>query len=193
MITESGRWLWEVTWHQGKAYGVSYPTPKGAPSTALLVSDDGRQFTPLVKPFQMTQRPTEAIIQFAKDGSCVCLHRRDGQPGHAVFGSAAKPSGPWTWKTLDRKIGGPSLTQHPASGEWIGVVRLYDGGARTEVCHIDPQKGTLTPLCRLPSGGDTSYPGLVWQENGHLLVSYYSSHQGKAMIYLAEIAFHANP
>jgi len=36
----------------------------------------------------------------------------------------------------------------------------------------------------LPSGGDTSYPGLLWHEE-RLWVSYYSSHEGKTSIYLA--------
>jgi hypothetical protein len=38
----------------------------------------------------------------------------------------------------------------------------------------------------LPSGGDTSYPGLVWRED-QLRMSYYSSHEGKSAIYLARI------
>ena len=38
----------------------------------------------------------------------------------------------------------------------------------------------------LPSGGDTSYPGLVWYD-GILWVSYYSSHEGKTSIYLAKL------
>ena len=33
-----------------------------------------------------------------------------------------------------------------------------------------------------PSGGDTSYPGIVWHD-GKLWMSYYSSHEGKARIY----------
>ena len=44
---------------------------------------------------------------------------------------------------------------------------------------------TLTdykPELTLPSSGDNSYPGLVW-ENGTLWVSYYSSHEGKTDIY----------
>jgi len=45
----------------------------------------------------------------------------------------------------------------------------------------------LTPLVTLPSGGDTSYPGLVWHD-GELWMSYYSSHEGKTSIYLARIA-----
>jgi hypothetical protein len=39
---------------------------------------------------------------------------------------------------------------------------------------------------RLPSGGDTSYAGLVWHEN-LLWVSYYASHEGKTAIYLAKV------
>src|SRR5205085_7380324 len=42
------------------------------------------------------------------------------------------------------------------------------------------------PVLTLPSGGDTSYAGLVWHE-GLLWVSYYSSHEGKASIYLAKV------
>ena len=44
----------------------------------------------------------------------------------------------------------------------------------------------ITPILELPSGGDCSYPGLVFFE-GHLYVSYYSSHEGKASIYVAKV------
>ena len=50
---------------------------------------------------------------------------------------------------------------------------------------------TLTgyePVLKLASGGDTSYPGMVWHE-GLLWLSYYSSHEGRASIYLAKIRF----
>ncbi len=39
---------------------------------------------------------------------------------------------------------------------------------------------------KLPSGGDTSYAGLVLH-NGLLWVSYYSSHEEKTAIYLAKV------
>jgi hypothetical protein len=38
----------------------------------------------------------------------------------------------------------------------------------------------------LPSGGDTSYAGMVWHD-GVLWVSYYASHEGKTAIYLARV------
>ena len=46
--------------------------------------------------------------------------------------------------------------------------------------------GQLKALLNFRSGGDTSYPGLVWYE-GLLWVSYYSSHEGKTSIYLAKV------
>jgi hypothetical protein len=46
--------------------------------------------------------------------------------------------------------------------------------------------GKLQEALKLPSGGDTSYAGLVWHAV-LLWVSYYSSHEGKSAIYLARV------
>ena len=39
---------------------------------------------------------------------------------------------------------------------------------------------------KLPSGGDTSYAGMVWHD-GMLWISYYSSHEEKTAVYLARV------
>jgi hypothetical protein len=70
----------------------------------------------------------------------------------------------------------------------VAAVRLYDGRVRTSLCWLDLEKGTLRECLTLPSGGDTSYAGLVWYEE-LLWVSYYSSHEGKTSIYLAKVRF----
>jgi len=57
---------------------------------------------------------------------------------------------------------------------------------RTSIVEIDAETAKVTELVSLPSGGDNSYPGMVFHE-GILLVSYYSSHEGKASIYLARL------
>ena len=44
---------------------------------------------------------------------------------------------------------------------------------------VDPETGKVDELLTLPSGGDTSYPGLVMHD-GQLWISYYSSHDGKS-------------
>ncbi|CAN5790124.1 hypothetical protein BH23PLA1_BH23PLA1_21550 [soil metagenome] len=51
---------------------------------------------------------------------------------------------------------------------------------------LDPEAGTLTEFLALPSGGDTSYPGLVWHDD-QLWVCYYSSHEDRTSIYLAQV------
>jgi hypothetical protein len=63
---------------------------------------------------------------------------------------------------------------------------MHDGGAHTAITYIDVKNGTMTKMIKLPSGGDTSYPGLVWHK-GMLYVSYYSSHEAKTGIYLAKL------
>jgi hypothetical protein len=66
------------------------------------------------------------------------------------------------------------------------VTRLYDGGTRTSLSWLDPQNAKLTEALKLPSGGDTSYAGMVLHER-QLWISYYSSHEGKSSIYLAKV------
>ncbi|MFV1963959.1 MAG: hypothetical protein ACC628_00945 [Pirellulaceae bacterium] len=46
----------------------------------------------------------------------------------------------------------------------------------------------LIEALQLPSGGDTSYAGLVWHDD-MLWISYYASHEGKTSIYLAKVKF----
>ena len=76
-------------------------------------------------------------------------------------------------------------------GRIVAAVRLYDNGARTSLMWLDSDGAKLTEFLKLPSGGDTSYAGLAWHE-GLLWVSYYSSHEGKACVYLAKVRIPLN-
>jgi hypothetical protein len=57
---------------------------------------------------------------------------------------------------------------------------------KTDVALLDVATNQLQSILSLPSGGDTSYPGLVYRD-GILWVSYYSSHEGKTGVYLAKV------
>jgi hypothetical protein len=84
-------------------------------------------------------------------------------------------------------LGGPQLIRD-GKGDWWAAGRLTTSGKpQTVLCKLDVKQGKLIPALTLPSGGDTSYPGLVLH-NGTLWMSYYSSHEGKSSIYLARIA-----
>lgn len=76
-------------------------------------------------------------------------------------------------------------------GRLVAVVRLYDKKVRTALCWVDPKAGTIKEFLALPSGGDTSYAGIVFKD-GLLWISYYSSHEGKTSIYFAKVKIPAS-
>jgi hypothetical protein len=182
-IGDPDYWLWRVTWHKGTAYSIGYGCGKDR-SIRLYTSKDGKKFTTLVERLFDVGYPNETSIVFDGD-TAYCLLRRDGNPSSGLLGVAQPPYTKWEWKDLGVRIGGPHLTRL-SNDKWVAAVRLYDKKVRTSLCWIEPKAGRLTEFLELPSGGDTSYAGLVDYQD-HLWVSYYSSHEGKTSIYLAKV------
>lgn len=183
-IGDKDFWIWRITWRGDTAYGIGYSTT-GKPIIRLYKSDDGREFQTLVENLFDQEEPNETSLVFRRDGACLCLLRRDGQPGNGLLGVSHPPYTEWRWNDLGIRIGGPHMIELP-DGRLIAAGRSYDGGAHTRIWQVDAAAGRLTELATLPSGGDTSYPGLVYHD-GLLWVSYYSSHEGKTSIYLAKV------
>jgi hypothetical protein len=186
-IGEPDMWLWRATWRGDTAYGVGYSTnaPPEERLTRLYRSTDGTRWQPLVDRFYTEGYPNEHALVFLPDGTACCLLRRDGGTLTGQLGTAKPPYRQWSWRDLGKRIGGPQMVRLP-DGRLIAAVRLHDGKVRTGICRVDPAAGTLTEMLTLPSGGDTSYAGLVYH-GGVLWVSYYSSHEGKTAVYLARV------
>lgn len=184
-IGQPNDWLWRVTWHEGKAYAVGYSTSNKSRVARLYASDNGKSFKPIVPVLHQEGYPNEASLLFDTDDSALCLLRRDGTPSSGLLGRSKPPYASWEWLDLGVRIGGPHLIRL-SDGRLCAGVRLYDGKQRMALGWIDADKGTFTEWMALPSGGDCSYPGLVEHE-GRLWVSYYSSHEGKTSIYLAQV------
>jgi len=189
-IGQKDFWLWRVAWRGGTCYGVGYATAAGR-HARLYRSKDGRTFDVLVERLFEKGFPNEASLVFEPDGTARCLLRRDGRPNSAQLGTAGPPYTKWTWQDLGKRIGGPKLLRLP-DGRLIAAGRRYDGRVRTSLMWLDPRKGELREMLALPSGGDTSYPGLVLH-GGLLWVSYYASHEGKASVYLAKVKLPISP
>src|SRR5439155_23270447 len=102
---------------------------------------------------------------------------------HGWLGTSKAPFKDWTWHETKYRFGGPNFIVLP-DGRLIGASRLHPGGPKTAIARMT--KDSYQPILTLPSGGDTSYAGLVWHED-LLWVSYYSSHEGKSSIYLAKV------
>ncbi|MCZ7374488.1 exo-alpha-sialidase [Micromonospora sp. WMMC250] len=183
-VGEPGVWVWRAAWHDGAMYGVGYATRE--PRFARLYrSTDGVDLQPWVPVLVEGGYPNESGLVFTPEGAAFCLLRRDGAEATALLGRALPPYQDWRWTDLGVQVGGPALLRLP-DGRLLAGVRLHDGEVRTAICAVDPDRGELTELVALPSGGDTSYPGLVWHDD-LLWVSYYSSHEGRTCVYLAEV------
>jgi hypothetical protein len=181
-VGDPNYWLWRATWHNGVCYSIGYRV--GADKHVRLYrSEDGRRFETLVARLQDEGYPNETSLVFLPDETALCLLRRDPQNG--LLGSSAPPYTEWQWQDVGTRIGGPHMIRLP-DGRLLAAVRLYDGNVRTSLCWINQDSGKLIEILALPSGGDSSYAGLVWQDE-RLWVSYYSSHEGKTSIYLANV------
>ncbi len=187
-IADPGYWVWRIVDRDGAQYGLGYETKKKTFGTRLYKSEDGRKFKAIVPTLTGPDMgyANEAALLFLADGTLLSVLRRD-TPGklEGLLGTAKAPYTEWSWKPLNLRIGGPDMLQLP-DGRIVVAGRDYVGGATTRLWWLDTENQKLNEIVKLPSGGDTSYPGLVYKD-GFLWVSYYSSHEGKTSIYLAKV------
>ena len=193
-VLVKGDWLWRVTWHKDRAYGIAYSnaskaTPTNEWTLTLVASDDGATFRPITT-LAVPNRANESTLRFLPNDDCVALVRREGFPDNpdrdAWIGTSSPPYKDWHWHSAGMPIGGPNFIILP-SGALVASGRENNAKPATAKTFVgamtlDAVKAELI----LPSGGDCSYPGLVWHD-GLLWVSYYSSHEGKTSIYLAKV------
>ena len=187
-IAPDDEWLWRVTWYGGVAYagGYNWAAEGAAHHLRLYTSRAGRTFQLLGGELLTEDYPNETTLIFREDGACYALARRDAGSRSAMFGTAPPPYTEWTWQDTGMYLGGPDFVLLP-DGRLLAAGRVMQGeDPRTALLGLDPATGQLTELLTLPSGGDTSYPGLALHE-GMLWVSYYSSHEGPTSVYLAKV------
>jgi hypothetical protein len=157
----------------------------GAAPLRLYTSPDGLRFTVHSEAIPVPGEPTEAALLLLSDGGALCLLRREGASPTAQLGKSRAPYRAWTLSDLHKSLAAPNLMRLP-DGRFLAAGRLIDETVRTSLCWLDPEQETLTEFFALPSAGDTGHPGLAYHQ-GLLWASYYSSHEGKAMIYLAKV------
>jgi hypothetical protein len=193
-INIDDEWLWRVTWHGGTAYGVSYRN-RGEAGAALNLwkSTDGITYEKItVLQPGGDAWPNETTLRFDPDGTMIALVRRERDSRTAFLGRSRPPFTDWSWHDTGRMIQGPDFLRSAAGWWYAGRDQPPgDSAIRTVVGRLDNH--TARPFLTLPSGGDTSYPGIVEAAPGELWISYYSSHQGPAAIYLARVHLAPNP
>ncbi len=180
-----GTWRWSVTWHKGVAYSFGYSARDEW--GGFYSSVDGKSWETVRREVyaDLDAPGNETSLLFTDEDHCYCLLRRDQGSCTALLGEADPPYTDWVWRDLGVRIGGPKMIAM-GHGCFLSAVRLYDDEVRTSLCSINVNNLKFEELLSLPSGGDTSYAGMVLH-NETVWVSYYSSHEEKSNIYLAKV------
>jgi len=186
-------WIWRVTWNGDTGYGVDYFTYEdGSRGITLLKTKDGIHFDTMTA-LEMDGFPNEATIRFLSDGRMAIMVRRDGNPSSTLWGISSSPYMQWKWGEIPFFIGGPDFaliddTKIIAGGRNVSG---QPGWPTTTLYTGDVQNARFHEAFVLPSGGDTSYPGILI-DGKYVLVSYYASHERNwPSIYLAKIPLSA--
>jgi hypothetical protein len=134
---------------------------------------------------------SETTLRFLPDETLVAMIRCEDGAKLGKIGMARPPYREWTLRDSNERFGGPNFVRLPG-GALLAASRDYQPQAHTELWWLDLDTAKFSDLVALPSGGDNSYPGLVVDApNQRLYVSYYSSHEGRAAIYLATLRLDA--
>ncbi|GAA4464561.1 sialidase family protein [Nibrella saemangeumensis] len=186
-------WIWRVTWHKGVGYGIDYQLKengrdrsklkKDAWLVYLLKTTDGKYFEK-VSQLEVDSLPNEATIRVDEKDNMYVLVRREAGDRMGVLAHSNYPYQQWNYNKLSLRLGGPNFLFLNKNDIVMGT-RLYEDKTTTGILVTD-RSGKVRKTIRLPSDGDTSYPGMLMYKN-KLWVSYYSSHEGKSSIYLAQI------
>ncbi len=188
-IGQDNAWLWKPVFHGGKGYCAA--RIMDTQDLRLYEDADGDGLNWTVKSTDISSLAGgEAAIVFTDSGTAYMLHREGGGSNDGELGVATAPYDSWTFTASGTDIGGPDMIQ-TYDGRLLAATRLY-GSERTSLSWVDASSGKITEDLTLPSGGDCSYAGMVWHED-QLWVSYYSSHEGKASIYLAKVNYDPDP
>jgi hypothetical protein len=177
-------WLWRLTWQAGIGYGVVYQPGESEHGLQLFRTRDGIHYEHITA-LNVGGKPNETTLCFLPDQTMLALVRREGADAPGYLGQSPPPYTDWSWQSIGARLGGPNLIRLP-DGRLLCATRDYTGEEHKTILAFVTLDGGFEKAVTLPSGGDTSYPGLA-VEDDILYVSYYSSHEGKSSIYLAKI------
>ena len=181
-------WVWKVTWHGGKGYGVCYGNNKAGDSfsISLVATNDGEDYE-ILKNFSIEGSPSEARVRFTDDNTMIILLRR-GPLERGMIGSSKPPYSEWEWRELNVYLAGQDFIID--EDRIICVTRTSQDVFEKTCVYWGQTNGNFEWSYILPSsgkGGDTSY-GSILAEDNEYVISYYSMHETeKPSIYIVTI------
>ena len=175
-VYDSGWWLWRVRVLDGVFYTAAYTAVRPTPDkrvTQLLRSDDGLEWE-LVSTVTDQNMAGEADMWLEANGAMSLLTRTRN---NAILYRSDEPRQTWTATQLDALVHSPVMAQWN-DRRFIAGRDKHEGKTVTKLWELDGDR--LAELMVLPSGGDTSYAGLIVDPDADtngapaLYVSWYS-------------------
>ncbi|UPK70739.1 hypothetical protein [Chitinophaga filiformis] len=173
-------WLWRVqkrgnTDMYTMAYGVASRQPmKTTISLYGSNPDIFPRFRLLKKDVSSDGCPTECAMLFTHTKKMVIVARRDCDSKTSWLGLSDTPYNVIEWHDMGRTIESPNIIE--VKNRFYLAGRAYDPpyfGPVTALFDLDIEHKKVTKLENLPSGWDTGYPGLYYND-GKLWISYYA-------------------
>lgn len=179
--SNSNFWMWSLINNKGTYYGFDY-----LHFQLFKSSDQGKTFYPLTKfnKESIGEDPSEVALITDTNDKMYAFIRRANANGY--LGTSLPPYASWEFKELNYRLEGQFPLLYNNDKFIIGTRAFDENGATYTAIYITDLQGNRSKEIKLPSGGDTSYPGLVL-DNEYLSVSYYSSHEGRTSIYFTKI------
>lgn len=181
--------LWKPTPHAGKFYSAAHKKDEASGGKGrevhLVTSDDGLAWKK-ISTIRAGNWESETTLLFGPgDHVTAFLRQKYGSPPAQIL-EADPPYEQWTSRAPNvNHFSGHSI--HTFRGVTYLFSRTMDYQTKEagQVIYTY-EEGKLAPYCRLPAGGDCAYAEAV-EQGDEMLVSYYSSHEGAANIYLARV------
>lgn len=191
-------WIWSFTQDGNLVYGAGYGgnPESGSTEVTLYQGDTAEHFQKWTVLHADAQYPNETAL-LMEGNAGLAIVRREYEPGQtqsppynngtALLAQSQAPFKEWSARDLGVYVGGPALLRLPDGRIVVAGRKVVGPQHYMALWELDVENAGLQELIVLPSANDCSYPGLVWHED-KLWVSYYSGHEGKSDIYLAEIS-----
>lgn len=178
--------LWKPIEQDGKFWATAHVKSRDGKSrdVHLITSADGIKWDK-VSLIRGGNWESETTIHFVTPTRIAAfLRQKYGSPQASVFFADA-PYTTWT----GGPVPGAHFSGHAAytvNGVNYLFSRAYEGKNTGLTIYTFDAEAKLTPYCKLPAGGDCSYPSMV-VDGKDMVVAYYSSHEGPANIYTCRV------
>ncbi|HSI65036.1 MAG TPA: exo-alpha-sialidase [Candidatus Saccharimonadia bacterium] len=180
--------LWKPLVHDGTFYAAAHKKDESSNGKGrevhLVKSADGIKWEK-VSTIRAGNWESETTMYFDEKHHAVAfLRQKYGSPQAQILESEP-PYATWSARPADvNHFSGHSV--HTFRGVTYLLSRIMGPGKTTGSMIYTFADGKLTPYCQLPSGGDCAYLEAV-EDGPNMLVSFYSTHEGKTNIYLATV------